>query len=79
MCYCSLNVLLKAKELRCADIVAIDSGTDVKGAQFPITIHFKGSKRQKLYLRAQSKVSQTEHMYSTSNGVNLDGMKHCIY
>ena len=76
MCNYSLTLLLKAIELRCADIVAIDSGTDTKAAQFPITIHFKGSKGKKLYLRAQSKVSQTEHM---STGVNLDGVKHCIY
>ena len=79
MCYCSLTLLLKAKELRCDDIVAIDSGTDTKAAQFPITIQFKGPKRQKLYLRAQSKVSQTKHMYSTSTGVNLTGVKHCVY
>ena len=54
--------LLKIKELRCADIVQIDSDTDAKDAQFPVTINFKGSSRRTLYLRAQSKVSQTEHV-----------------
>ena len=58
ICYCSLTSLQKAKELCCANIVRIDSGTDAKDAQFPVTIYFKDSGRRKLYLRAHSKVSQ---------------------
>ena len=59
----SFTSLLKAKELRCANIVQIDSDTDTKDAQFPVTIYFKGSGRKKLYLRAQSKVRKTENIY----------------
>ncbi|KAL5503415.1 hypothetical protein EMCRGX_G010363 [Ephydatia muelleri] len=61
--------LLKIKELRCADIVQIDSDTDAKDAQFPVTINFKGSSRRTLYLRAQSKADHTSW---------LEAFKHIV-
>lgn len=45
----------EVKELRCADITAIDYSTRAKDAKFPITIHTNSSEGRNLQLRAQSK------------------------
>ena len=60
----------KAKEFRCADITSIDYNITTRDAQFPIVISFKAfTRRNTLYLRAQSKVKNSETLYGNSQCV----------
>ncbi|KAL5503422.1 hypothetical protein EMCRGX_G010370 [Ephydatia muelleri] len=68
----------EAKELCCANIVRIDSGTDAKDAQFPVTIYFKDSGRRKLYLRAHSKADHTSWLEAFKRIIPWALPAHCL-